>query len=120
MNCFTQTEITFEENFREVNIFIEEAQKAFNSAQSEVNLAQTVWKSVSRIKAKKHQNLRSITVWHYQNAVEKFNLAIKNLEQANYFNALPKHKEFIKNKMDKLQNYKELALVDKGKLEFAV
>lgn len=120
MNFSIQTQLTLIETSGELNIFIEEAQKAFESAQEEINLAQKIHQSVSRIKSKKHQGLRSIALWHYQNGVEKFTQAIKNLEQANYFNSLPKHKEFIKTKMDKFHSYKNMALANKGKIEFAV
>lgn len=104
----------------EVKVFIEEAEKEFERAANEVNLANSVRSSVARISSTKNNNLRLIAIWHYENGVKKFIQAIKNLEQAIYFHPEPKHQQFINLKMKEYLKNKKQALAYKQKIECSV
>lgn len=107
--------ISLQDLNQEVKIFIEEAQKAFEMAETEISFGNTV--RTSALRKAQNNGLRMIALWHYQNGLEKLRQAIKNLEQAICFNPIPKCRQFINSKMNEyLKNMKKV-LAYQQKLE---
>lgn len=113
-------DISLQEFSREVQVFIEEAQKAFEIAEAEIKLGNSIRGSVLKKVSERNNNLRLIALWHYQKGVEKIQQAIKNLEQAIYFDPIPKCREFINSKINEYLKNVQKVLTYQQKIEVAV
>lgn len=113
-------DVSLQDFNREVQVFIEEAEKAFEIAEAEIKIGNTIRGSVLRKASERNNNLRLIALWHYQNGVEKIQQAIKNLEQAICFNPIPACREFINSKINEYLKNVQKVLTYQQKIEVAV
>ena len=78
---------SFQTNDKGAEVFIEEAEKALENVESETNWGKTISRSIFKTASKRNSNLSIIALWHFENGLEKLSQAIKNLEQAKFFNS---------------------------------
>ena len=99
LNTFFPTSKTTETDLQ-AKIFIEVAREAIENAETEMKFGNETENAIIET-GQEDSTLVSIAIWHYQKGIERYQEAIRYLEQAKRFNISAKYLKYIELKIKK-------------------
>ena len=84
----------------QAKIFIEVAREAIQNAETEMKFGNETESAIIET-GQEDSTLVSIAIWHYQKGIDRYQEAIRYLEQAKMFNISAKYVKYIELKLKK-------------------